>query len=324
MTSDVSTLFGRAFWLRRAFALLALVLVGVAAPAARAASRELSLPAALASPGMLVQVPVALNDAAGLASVRAVINFDPQLLELQGTARGPLGAQFELTPSISDGVVQLLFTRDTDLAAGSGRLAVLTFRVRLGALPDEFSTLAVADFQVGDQSGVLAPDALSPLLTANGRVTVSSSLFIDNDADGLPDRWETDQGLSMLDADRLGDPDGDGLSNLAEYALGLDPLRSSTGAQLPVVATVDFGAARYLAFSFRRLAAPPPGLVYVVEESTDFTTWTPVDPVAQQLTSPVAQGDGTELVTLRGTLPLTGPEAEPRAFMHLRIDGPTP
>lgn len=323
MTSDASIFPGRASWLRLGLVLFTLVVIGVVVPA-RAASRQLSLPTALASPGMLVQVPVALDTAAGLASVRAVINFDPQLLELQGVERGALGAQFELAPSSSDGVIQLLFTRDTNLAAGSGRLAVLSFRVRLGALADEFSTLAVADFQVGDQSGVLAPDALSPLLTANGRVTVSSSLFIDNDADGLPDRWETDKGLSMLDADRLGDPDGDGVSNLAEYALGLDPLRSSTGSQLPITATVDFGAARYLAFSFRRLVAPPPGLVYSVEESADLVNWTPVDPVTQQLASPVPQGDGTELVTLRGTLPLTGPEAQPKAFMHLRIDQTTP
>jgi hypothetical protein len=271
-----------------------------------------------------VQVPLVLSDAAGLASVRATLNFDSQLLQLEGISAGPLGAQFELTPSATDGVVQLLFTRDTNLATGSGRLAILRFRVHLGAEAEAFSSLAVAEFQIGDESGVLAPDVSAPLLTQNGRVTVSSSLFLDNDADGLPDRWETDQGLSMLDPDALGDPDGDGVLNLAEYAQGLNPLRGDQASLLPLVATAESGPSRFLSLSFRRLLSPPPGLTYSVEESSDLTTWTPLDSAEHQIGPSAPQGDGTELVTIKGTVPLAGPGAQPKAFLHLRIDRASP
>jgi len=309
--------FMRRAWLR-VFPAVAAICAALGATVV--AARQLSLPSTLASPGMLVQVPVLLDDAAGLASIRVTLNFSSQLLELRHIAPGPLGANFELIPSAADGVALLVFSRDTNLATGSGRLAVLTFLVHPGAETDAFSTLAVADCKVGDETGVLA---LDPLATQNGRVTVSASLFIDNDADGLPDHWETGQGLSMLDPGTLGDPDGDGVSNLAEYALGLDPLQAAQPGQLPSGGTFEAEAARYLSLSYRRLLAPPPGLTYTVEESTDLVSWTEVDPV-YQLGIPAPQGDGTELVTVRGTIPVTGGEAQRKAFLHLRIDRAQP
>lgn len=145
-----------------------------------------------------------------------------------------------------------------------------------------------------------------------------------NDADGLPDRWETDHGLSMLDPDTLGDPDGDGVPNLAEYAQGLDPLRGDQASLLPFASTAESGPSRFLSLSFRRLLSPPPGLTYSVEESSDLATWTPLDSAEHQVGSAAPQGDGTELVTIQGSLPLSGPDAEPAAFLHLRINRSAP
>jgi hypothetical protein len=48
--------------------------------------------------------------------------------------------------------------------------------------------------------------------------------YIDTDNDGIPDAWETANGLDPLVADSEGDSDGDSRSNLFEYRTATDPL----------------------------------------------------------------------------------------------------
>ena len=50
----------------------------------------------------------------------------------------------------------------------------------------------------------------------------------DSDGDGMPDWWETKNGLSSILNDASGDPDLDGVSNLEEYLNGFDPGRSDS------------------------------------------------------------------------------------------------
>ena len=60
----------------------------------------------------------------------------------------------------------------------------------------------------------------------------------DNDTDQLPDWWEIQYGISISDdgtppgdanAGQGGDPDNDGVSNLTEFLLGLDPNEANFG-----------------------------------------------------------------------------------------------
>jgi hypothetical protein len=66
----------------------------------------------------------------------------------------------------------------------------------------------------------------------NNRYTFSlygdPSLYItsqgeDSDSDGMPDRWETRNGLTVSAADAQGNPDGDNYTNIEEYHAGLNP-----------------------------------------------------------------------------------------------------
>ncbi|HLP02950.1 MAG TPA: hypothetical protein VK163_13055 [Opitutaceae bacterium] len=84
-------------------------------------------------------------------------------------------------------------------------------------------------------------------------------------------KWQQDKFGSSASDDAIAgpsaDPDGDGLENLLEYALGLDPLLH--GATTVVIDT-DTGALRLTATK----NAAATDIVYMVEVSSDLTSWT--------------------------------------------------
>ena len=80
----------------------------------------------------------------------------------------------------------------------------------------------------------------------------------------------------------LADPDGDGICNLLEFALNLEPgfnggsgMTAETGLSgLPLVATETFAGEDRLTLEFvRRTAASGAGLSYAPEFSSDFASW---------------------------------------------------
>jgi hypothetical protein len=99
-------------------------------------------------------------------------------------------------------------------------------------------------------------------------------------------------------------PMHDGTSNLAKFALGLNPAASAQAASapgqlgLPAQTWCNVGGVNYLAISVRRPIGLV-GLTYAAVVSGDLQSWA----AGVQQGSPASNGDGTETVIFRDTVP---------------------
>ena len=125
------------------------------------------------------------------------------------------------------------------------------------------------------------------------------------------------EGYTLGDSNRLADPDQDGLSNLMEYALGGDPSGASNEVRPSLVE--DSVTAGDLLFSYRRLRELNPedgsgttgngyaiyGINYTVQATQTLDGWAAASTMLMMQPDGIAtdNGDGTETVTLRLTLP---------------------
>ena len=84
----------------------------------------------------------------------------------------------------------------------------------------------------GGPTNPLKADTDGDGLSDGAETTLGTSpVTVDTDGDGCPDGWEVQYGFAPLDATSPApnaDPDGDGLSNLAESQLGTNPLATDT------------------------------------------------------------------------------------------------
>jgi hypothetical protein len=108
----------------------------------------------------------------------------------------------------------------------------------------------------------------------NNTASFTAVLWIDDDNDGLPRWWEQANGLSDSDPlDGIGDRDGDGFSDAAEYLAGTDPRNANDYlrvGQFHTTAAAPDGANRQVSFSW----ASAPGALYDVQRSSTLSgTW---------------------------------------------------
>jgi hypothetical protein len=130
--------------------------------------------------------------------------------------------------------------------------------------------------------------------------------------------WASAHSLTGANAATSADPDGDGLSNLQEYAFGRDPNAADGGAlaqtQIVTVAGID-----YLGLTYTRPAGADAAtdITYTPQRTTDLAVqWSSADVVVQS----ISPGPGTlETVTVRSTHPMNTLTQE---FLRVSVSKP--
>jgi hypothetical protein len=243
------------------------------------------------------------------------------VLELLTANIGPLGEAFEFSHGTGEGFVQMVFARPEVLSSGTGRLALLRFRVNSGAVEGSYSELAVADIGLSDSTGVVDLRQKDTLVTTNGMVSVNFSANIDNEHNGLPDWWEEQHEMSLFSANANSDPDNDGLPNLLEYAFGADPSLPDKQQRGVQTGSTGVSGQTFLTLGFYRRTGDV-SLTVRLQESQDLSHWSDLNLSQQILDSPQNMGDGTEFVRARGSIPINGVNAQPRGFLRIEVQRP--
>ncbi len=143
-------------------------------------------------------------------------------------------------------------------------------------------------------------------------------MILDTDSDGMPDAWERDNVLDPELNDALADPDGDGISNLLEFALALNPQQPSL-LGLPSVFIGNAagtlaapGETGYLTIAVTRNPAAT-GLQFRVEVTGEMSTW------LSDSENIAALEDTTTMLKARDKTPVSG---EVKRFIRLNVSVP--
>jgi hypothetical protein len=244
------------------------------------------------------------SDALGFANVGPAVNAGPDLSVEAGSSAS-------LSGSVSDdgnpdppasvttewiqlsGPDSLVFADPQALASSTSPPSGGTYVLRLTADDGEVTTF--------DDLTLTANPVQSPI------AAWQSQHFSDSSAPG-----------AALDAD----PDGDGLSNLMEFALAADPMAASPG---PSAEEVILDANPYLSLTYRRRSGgsgdsasgyTADGILYRVLAGHDLQSWGPTGIVEISVND---QGDGSEIVTVRLDQPVP---QETLQFLRLQVTIP--
>jgi Carboxypeptidase regulatory-like domain len=199
------------------------------------------------------------------------------------------------------------------------------FGLTSGSLPDGLSL---------SPSGVLSGTAESGgtgtfpniMVTATNGVSPDATQTFSLTTATRADNYIASFGLTGADAALTYDYDHDGLTNLMEYALGLDPTVPSI-LGLPVVTLKDYGGTKYLSMTFYRSSLAT-DLTYIVQGSSDLLSWTDL---GTSIHGAATTGPGfvsetgvapNFMVEVRDTVPFDPGGPDPARFMRLKVTLP--
>lgn len=136
--------------------------------------------------------------------------------------------------------------------------------VTLGPVTADSSGSVTLSVQPLDASGTLQEYGYVGVLELTEQTTVASGFAT----------WCAMSGLPFAASAPTDDPDADGLPNLLEYALGMDPLNAGPvdGTSPDAAAVIDVGGLHYLSVQLPKNAEAPDAAL-VVEVSADLAMW---------------------------------------------------
>jgi hypothetical protein len=154
--------------------------------------------------------------------------------------------------------------------------------------------------------------------------TTPSDPLADNDNDGLPDVWESVHGLNPADGltthGATGDLDGDGISNLVEYAFDSDPQVPGTSRITAALARNPTDGLNYLVITFPK-RPDNDRLTYNVLASTNLRDWSP--PSVEEAAPPVPNPNGITVTVSVRILPAISASAEGKTFVRVGVSTAT-
>jgi hypothetical protein len=221
-------------------------------------------------------------------------------------ARSQLPAQvpFALT---TNGGQDFLVNTPSATIAGTAWLNVRRIVVEGRPEPIQFNWPALTSWQASvplilgaNRLNFLAYDFQGNLIASNTIAVTSTAVGggLDSDADGMPDAWETANGLNPNFNEAAMDYDGDGLSNLQEYLAGTNPFDSQNRLRLNVAQATDG-----VHLSFTAVA----GRSYTIQSQADLRdgAWNKLTDAAPQMADrpvefvdPLQPGAGARLYRL--------------------------
>jgi hypothetical protein len=163
---------------------------------------------------------------------------------------------------------------------------------------------------------IVAQDFAVPANVTTIPFTATYSSPNDTNGNGLPDAWEAESGLNASDL-AFGDRDRDGMLNIVEYALGLDPTVPDGPAGCWITTeTNPADGLRYLVLHYRHRLSMTDWTIDV-ETSPDPIHWSAAPSGFEQTQAPTTlPGGAVEVVHVRVLQPMAGAA---RAFVRLHV-----
>jgi hypothetical protein len=194
------------------------------------------------------------------------------------------------------------------LPAGWTTLQFFDGATKLGEITNNGSSWLEFSFTpaLSETGGV---SALATLSTGDQNTSNAARFVVRGDPPPPPtySEWIASYGYTGANASPTADPDGDGIPNLLEYALGADPSTSSSTA-LPAV-SLDSNS---LSLTYTKYVGAT-GVVYTVEESTDLVNWITGSP-----TNTIVFDNGVTQ-SIKAQVPRTDAGLAGKLFLRLRV-----